>query len=94
MTHSKIAPVMGCLMDAMIPAMAHGPISGAGLAFVAAHLAAALILAAAVMFLPRARVFVARHRPDRRMLGAMAAGGVAGFALICTHCLVTWHGSA
>ncbi|TFL20118.1 hypothetical protein [Jannaschia formosa] len=93
MTHMRMAWPMGLAMGAMVPAMAHGPMAGAGLAFVAAHLAVALGLAALVLVAPRARVWVARHRPSRAMLGRMVFGMGLGFAVICVHCLVTWHGS-
>jgi Kef-type K+ transport system membrane component KefB len=94
MTHARLAPVMGLAMGAMIPAMAHGPMAGAGLAFVLAHVAVIVAAATGALLWPRLRSWAAAHRPSGAMLGRMALGAVAGFALVCTHCLVTWHGTA
>ncbi len=93
MTHAGMAPAMGLLMGGMIPLMAHGPAGGIGLAFVLGHVAVAGLALVLVLVLPRARVWLGRHRPTGAM-GLRMSGGVAvGFAAICAHCLLTWHGS-
>ena len=93
--HGRVmAPAMGLAMGAMVPAMAHGPMVGAGAAFVLAHVAVAAALGAAALVLPAARRALARHRPSRAMGARMALGAAAGFALVCAHCLATWHGAA
>ncbi|UWQ17683.1 hypothetical protein [Jannaschia sp. M317] len=93
MTHAHMAPLMGLGMGAMVPLMVHGPWAGAGLAFVLAHIGALLGLAAAALLLPGLRARLARHRPLTAMPRPMAVAAVTGFALICTHCLVTLHGT-
>jgi hypothetical protein len=86
-------PAMGLAMGAMIPLVAHGPLASAGLGFALAHLAVALLLVPAALLWPRARAALRRHRPWR-MAPRMALGAGAGFALVCAHCLLTWHGTA
>jgi hypothetical protein len=94
MTHAKMAPFTGLAMGTLIPAMIHGPLAAAGLAFVAAHLLLALALLSAILFYPAVRARIARHRPTPRMVRRIGLGAAAGFALVCLHCLVTWHASA
>jgi hypothetical protein len=93
MTHDRIAPMMGLAMGAMVPAMVHGPIAAAGLAFAAAHLGVGIALTASVLLVPSIRRIASRHRPTQRMASRMALGFASGFAAICIHCLVTWHGA-
>ncbi|MFO6466007.1 hypothetical protein ACK8OR_16565 [Jannaschia sp. KMU-145] len=94
MNHARMAPLMGLAMGGMIPLMIHGPLAGAGIAFVAAHVAVVASLASLALIAPRVRTWLAAHRPDRRMLGRMVQGVAVGFAVVCTHCLLTWHGGA
>ncbi|WP_298429322.1 hypothetical protein [uncultured Jannaschia sp.] len=94
MNHARMAPLMGLAMGGMIPLMIHGPMADAGIAFVAAHVAVVAGLASLAFVAPRVRTWLAAHRPDRRMLRRMALGVPVGFAVVCAHCLLTWHGSA
>ncbi|WGH77551.1 hypothetical protein [Jannaschia ovalis] len=91
MTHARMALPMGAMMGAMVPLMAHGVIGGAGFAFAALHGLALLALAALLLFVPALRARL--HRPTPRMLGRMALGAGAGAAIVCLHCLATWHGA-
>ena len=93
MTHERMAPLMGLAMGAMVPLMVHGQMAGAGAALVGAHILLGLSALALLLFVPPARAFVARHRLTWNIAGRMALGAVAGFTLICLHCLVTWHGT-
>lgn len=93
MTHARMAVPMGLAMGAMIPAMAHGPLAGAGVAFVAAHVAVVAGVAALALVFPALRSWAAAHRPSRAALAWMGLAAVAGFAVVCTHCLVTGHGA-
>ena len=92
--HARMAPAMGLAMGAMVPAMAHGPLAGAGLAFVAAHVALGLAAAALALFAPALRARLGRLRPTRTAVGRMAGAAALGFAAVCARCLVTWHGAA
>jgi hypothetical protein len=89
MRHARIAPLMGLGMGAAMPLMIHGPLASAGAGFVLLHLAAAGPLAAGALLRPRLRAGLLRHG---RMAPRAALGAAAGFALVCTHCLATWHG--
>ena len=93
-THARMAPVAGLAMGAMAPAMAHGPLAAAGLAFVAAHVVAGLGLAALALLVPALRGRALRHRPDRATAGRMAGGVALGFGTVCAHCVLTAHGTA
>ena len=92
MTHARWASLMGLAMGAMVSAMAHGPLAGAGAVFVSAHLAVLAAAALAVSLMPGIRVRFARHRPSPAVIGRMAFGVAAGFALVCAHCVATSHG--
>lgn len=91
MTHTRMAPIMGLMMGAMLPFMLHGAMAGAGIAFVLAHVAVALGLLAAVLIFPAMRARLAKHRPNRRVFVLMTGAALVGFGLVCVHCLVTGH---
>lgn len=94
MTHERLAPAMGLMMGGMIPLMAHGSMGGIGLAFVLGHVAVALAMLGIVLVVPSVRGWAGRHRPTQAMGRKMGLGALAGFAMICVHCLATWHGTA
>lgn len=94
MTHDRMAPVMGLMMGGMIPLMVHGSVAGTGLAFVLAHVAVAAAAASLALFMPRALAWMRSHAPGRVALTRMTAGLLVGFAAICSHCLITAHGTA
>ena len=92
MTHVRMVLPMGLAMGAMVPVMIHGPLAAAGMVLLAGHvfvLGGALL--ASFLFKPVRRM-VAAHRPDRAALGRICLGAATGFAIICAHCLWTWHG--
>lgn len=91
MTHARMALPMGVLMGGAMPPMWHAMGAGAGVGFVLAHGAVALLVLSLSLVWPAARAFAARHRPGPRMAGLMLAGGVAGFALVCLHCVLAGH---
>ena len=92
MTHARMALPMGAMIGGMAPLMAHGVIGNeAGIAFVALHVLAVLALASLLLVVPGLRARL--HRPTPRMLGGMATGAALGAALVCLHCLATWHGA-
>ncbi|CTQ49578.1 hypothetical protein [Jannaschia donghaensis] len=93
MTHAKLAPVMGLMMGGMIPLMMHGQMGGAGAAFLLSHVVLGLAALTLALVVPSVRRWVGRHKPTRAMGLKMGLGALVGFALICSHCLVTLHGT-
>ncbi|MBM2575093.1 hypothetical protein JQC91_02140 [Jannaschia sp. Os4] len=91
MTHARMALPIGALMGGAMPLMWHAMGAGAGLGFALAHVAVVAAALSLALVWPAARAFATRHRPSPALLGQMALGGAAGFALACAHCVLAGH---